>query len=553
MIALYKFALPNAGFEGGNAMKLMFLGATHEVTGSCFYLEACGKRMLVDCGMEQGPDMYVNQEIPVLPAEVDYVLLTHAHIDHSGRLPLLYKNGFQGEVHATRATHELCEIMLRDSAHIQMFEAEWRNRKAKRSGGEETVPLYDMNDADGVLACFEPHAYRTEFTLCEGVRVRFVDVGHLLGSASIEVWLTENGVTKKLVFSGDIGNKNQPLIKNPEYIAQADYVVMESTYGDRTHGEAPDYVSALAKLIQTTFQRGGNLVIPSFAVGRTQELLYFMRKIKADGLVRGYDNFEVYIDSPLAVEATNIFHENVSDCFDDEALELVRKGINPIAFPGLKVSVTSDDSKAINFDRRSKVIISASGMCDAGRIRHHLKHNLWRAESTVLFVGYQAVGTLGRALLEGAKSVKLFGEEIEVKADIQRLNGVSGHADKNGLLEWVGAFSPKPAQVFVVHGESSVCDAFTDCLRTEHGLTASAPYSGTEFDLAAGAFVVQAQPVRVEKPVAGLAPRVSDVFTRLLGAGKRLLAVISRNEGCPNKELAKFADQINSLCEKWDR
>ena len=530
------------------------MGATHEVTGSCFYLEACGKHIVIDCGMEQGPDMYVNQDLPVMPGAVDYVLLTHAHIDHSGKLPLLYKNGFQGEVHATDATCDLCGIMLRDSAHIQMFEAEWRNRKAKRSGGEEYVPLYDMKDAEGVLECFVPHPYGAEYTLCEGIRMRYVDVGHLLGSASIEVWLTEEGVTKKLVFSGDIGNLNQPLLKNPEYVTQADYVVMESTYGDRTHGEAPDYVGALAGLIQKTFDRGGNLVIPSFAVGRTQELLYFMRKIKADGLVKGYDGFTVYVDSPLAVEATNIFRENVSECFDDEAMELVRSGINPISFPGLKTSVTSDDSKAINFDNSCKVIISASGMCDAGRIRHHLKHNLWRPESTVLFVGYQAVGTLGRSLLEGAQHVKIFGEEIEVKAEIQRLNGVSGHADKNGLLRWVQAFSPKPQHVFVVHGESSVCDVFTDCLRTEHGLEASAPFSGTTFDLLRGEFAVEARPVRVEKPADGQQrTRVSDVFARLLGAGKRLMSVIQRNEGGPNKELAKFADQINALCEKWDR
>ena len=534
-------------------MKLTFLGATHEVTGSCYYLEACGKHIVIDCGMEQGPDFYVNQELPVLPGQVEYVLLTHAHIDHSGKLPLLYKNGFQGEVHATRATTDLCQIMLRDSAHIQMFEAEWRNRKAKRSGGEEYVPLYDMKDAEGVLACFQPHAYRQEFTLCEGVRVRFTDVGHLLGSASIEVWITEAGVTKKIVFSGDIGNLHQPLLKDPSYIEEADYAVMESTYGDRTHGERPDYVARLAELVQATFDRGGNLVIPSFAVGRTQELLYFIRKIKADNLVKGHDNFTVYVDSPLAVEATNIFNLNVSDCFDDEAMALVKSGINPISFPGLKTSVTSDDSKAINFDNSRKIIISASGMCEAGRIRHHLKHNLWCPECTVLFVGYQSVGTLGRALLEGARTVKLFGEEIEVKAEIQRLNGVSGHADKNGLLRWVEAFHQKP-YVFVTHGESAVCEAFTECLRHEHGFTAAAPYSGARFDLGRGVWEQEAQPIPIEKPAgAQQSSRASDVFTRLLGAGKRLLAVIQRNEGSPNKELAKLADQINSLCDKWDR
>lgn len=533
-------------------MKLIFSGADHEVTGSCHYLDVCGKRILVDCGMEQGVDEYENQEIPVSAGEVDYVLLTHAHIDHSGRLPLLYKQGFRGEIHTTGATSDLCNIMLRDSAHIQMFEAEWRNRKAKRAGAEEFVPIYDMEDAIGALEQFVPHSYGEVITLCDGVRVRFTDVGHLLGSAAIEIWLKEDGVEKKLVFSGDIGNLSQPLIRDPQYIAQADYVVIESTYGDRYHGTRPDYVGELTKIIQHTFDKGGNVVIPSFAVGRTQEMLYFLRKIKTERLVRGHENFSVYVDSPLAVEATSIFNKNKQDYFDKDALELVRQGINPIGFEGLKVSVTSDESKQINFDKEPKVIISASGMCEAGRIKHHLKHNLWRAESTILFVGYQGVGTLGRSLLDGADTVKLFGESIEVRASIQRLDGVSGHADKQGLLGWLGAFEQKPQRVFVVHGDSSVCEAFTSCLCDEYHYDAVAPYTGAVYDLAANSCVSEGVKTRVNREKAAT-QRVSEVFARLTAAGKRLMAVIVRQEGRANKELARFADQINSLCDKWEK
>ncbi|MEG2203912.1 MAG: MBL fold metallo-hydrolase, partial [Oscillospiraceae bacterium] len=434
-------------------MQLTFLGATHEVTGSCFYLTACGKKLLIDCGMEQGPDEFENQEIPVGANEIDEVLLTHAHIDHSGRIPLLVKHGFSGRIHATAPTADLCNIMLRDSAHIQEFEAEWRNRKAQRSGHEAYVPLYTMDDALGAIALLSPHPYKEKIALCEGIELRFIDVGHLLGSASIELWVTENGVTQKLVFSGDIGNTHQPLLRDPEAIAEADFVVMESTYGDRSHGPKPDYVRELAAIIQRTFDRGGNLVIPSFAVGRTQEMLYFLRQIKADGLVTGHGEFPVYVDSPLAVEATNIFRENGREVYDEDAMALLRQGINPLRFEGLSLSITSEESKAINFDSQPKVILSASGMCEAGRIKHHLKHNLWRKESTVLFVGYQAVGTLGRAVLGGAEEVKLFGETVEVKAEIRQLANISGHADAEGLMRWAAALQAKPARVFVVHGD----------------------------------------------------------------------------------------------------
>ena len=536
-------------------MVLQFLGADREVTGSCHYVKFGDKHFLVDCGMEQGPDLYVNQEIPVNAAAVDYVFVTHAHIDHSGLLPLLYNHGFRGQIFATEATTQLCNIMLKDSAHIQMFEAEWRNRKAKRAGKPEVVPMYDMNDAMGVLTHFVPCEYNSIVEICDGLKVRFVDAGHLLGSSSIEMWIREDDEEVKVVFSGDIGNGNRPLIKDPQYIKDADYVVMESTYGDRSHGEFPDYVTELARIIQKTFDRGGNVVIPSFAVGRTQELLYFIRKIKEDKMIHGHDHFDVYVDSPLAIEATRIFMKHMYEDFDEEETKLVQAGINPIGFEGLKTAITSDDSRMINFDERPKVIISASGMCEAGRIRHHLKHNLWRKESTILFVGYQAKGTLGRIILEGAKSVNLFGEEIEIQAEIRRLAGISGHADNNGLLKWIGSFEKKPEKVFVIHGEDSVCQVFTDRLRNEMHLDAGAPYSGTVFNLATGAYEKECEPVHVVKTEKSLnkAMKANTPFARLLAAGQRLLTVIRHNEGGANKDLARFTSQINSLCDKWDR
>lgn len=531
-------------------MKLVFVGADHEVTGSCHYLEANGKHILLDYGMEQGTDVFESIDLPVEEGLIDYVILSHAHIDHSGLLPLLYARGFRGQIMATEATCDLCSIMLRDCAHIQMQEAEWKNRKAKRSSDAVVEPLYTMEDADSTIRRLVPFQYDEIYDLCEGVKFRFTDVGHLLGSASVEVWITEQNVTKKIVFSGDIGNKKGTLIKDPAYVKGADYVIMESTYGNRYHTQTrPDYVAELAEVIGRTLKRGGNVVIPSFAVGRTQEMLYYIREIKERKLVTEIPDFPVYVDSPLAVEATEVFRRNIKHCFSDEALELVSKGINPLTFPGLYLSITSEESKMINFDNEPKVIISASGMCEAGRIRHHLKHNLWRPESTILFVGYQAAGTLGRVIIEGEKEVKLFGEAIEVRAEIKQLAGMSGHADKAGLIEWIQNIGDKPDKVFIVHGDDDSSKMFAECLRGEYGYDTYAPYSGTEFDLLTGRFIHEAEAVPVKKKT----KRLSDIFARLVAAGQRLMAVIYKNEGGANKDLAKFADQINSLSDKWDR
>ncbi len=534
-------------------MKLTFLGAAHEVTGSCTLLEIGGHNILIDCGMEQGADIFQNQELPVNPAKIDFVFLTHAHIDHSGNLPLLYKNGFRGKVFASEATTALCDIMLKDSAGIQEFEAEWRNRKAKRSGKPVYKPVYTMEDAVGLLQCIQPCPYDKMISVCEAVDIRFNNAGHLLGASSIEIWLEEDNTRKKIVFSGDLGNIDRPFLRNPARISEADYVVIESTYGDRVHENINhDYVTALAEHIQRTFDRGGNVVIPAFAVGRAQELLYFLRQIKYERRVKGHGDFPVYMDSPLAGEATEVLLRCDPSILNEKTRQLIAEGINPILFSNLRIAQSVEQSKAINFDAEPKVIISASGMCEAGRIRHHLKHNLWREESLILFAGYQSEGTLGRALKEGAKSVRLFGEEIAVRAEISSLTDTSGHADLPGLLHWIDGFEKKPDQIYVNHGEASACDAFTQSLR-EKGYTADAPYSGTCYDLRTGEVVVRTFGVPIRKKQIEAQQRSNTAFGRLVSAAKQLLAIAEQCRGMANKELAKFESQIRQLCDKWRR
>lgn len=532
-------------------MKLTFIRADHEVTGSCTLLEIGGHYGLIDCGMQQGRDQFENIDIPVPAAQIEFVLVTHAHMDHTGHLPLLYKQGFRGTVYATEATCDLCGIMLRDSAHIQMSEAEWRGRKAARAGRAAPEPLYTLEDAEGVLTLLRPCAYGQRVQVGENIIIRFTDVGHLLGSACIETWLTEGGTEKKIVFSGDIGNTDQPIIRDPQTVSGADYVLIESTYGDRSHGPRVDYLTALADCIQRTLDRGGNLVIPSFAVGRTQEMLYYIREIREKKLVTGHDGFPVYVDSPMANEATAIYLQCGHECFDEETRALVDAGINPIWSDGIRISVSSEDSKAINENPEPKVILSASGMCEAGRIRHHLKHNLWRKESTVLFVGYQAEGTLGRRLYDGEKHVKLFGEDIEVNCEIGFLPGKSGHADRDGLTAWLAGFEKKPKLVFVNHGEDAVTDAFAGYLETEHGYKAFAPYSGTVFDLAEGKFLVCPKGVPVKKAETASGAKASGLYQKLVAAGESLLSLIRASRGKPNKTLKHFLSDVEELLKKY--
>ena len=531
-------------------MKLTFFGAAHAVTGSCHCLEVNGKKILIDCGLQQGRDEQNDNALDFAPNSMDYVLVTHAHIDHSGRVPLLVKEGFTGEIYTTRLTARLLSIMLRDSAHIQESDAQWQNQKGKRAGRPEVEPLYTLADAEAALQMVQTKEYGQTFDLCEGVQIRFTDAGHLLGSSAVEIWATEGGVTKKIVFSGDLGNVDQPVIRDPDYIQEADYVVMESTYGDKNHEPPESYTEALAQLIDDVFSKGGNIIIPSFAVGRTQELLYFLREIKNEGMVKTVPNFTVCVDSPLAVEATTIYAGDLHGYLDEEAIEVVQGGENLFTFPGLTLSRTSEESKALNFDKTPKIIISASGMCDAGRIRHHLKHNLWRPECAVVFVGYQGEGTLGRRLLEGAKSVKLFGEEISVQARILNFPGLSSHADRDHLIAWAEHFSPKPKQVFVVHGDAPVTELFADTLN-ERGIPAHAPLYQEVYDLLANEML--AKGVAIEyKPKSGGASAPSPAFVRLQDVSKELARLIDRSRGRPNKDLAKLADQLRQVMEKWD-
>ncbi len=534
-------------------MKIRFIGATHEVTGSCTLLELRGRYYLVDCGMEQGRDVLENVQLPIPSSAIDAVFLTHAHIDHSGMLPRLYKEGFRGKIYSTDVTADLCNIMLRDSAHIQESEAQWRSRKSKRAGAEAAEPIYTMEDAEGAISLFIGYPYGKRVQVAEGLSVRFTDIGHLLGSACIELWLNEGGTEKKIVFSGDVGNNSQRIIRDPEAVEAADYVVIESTYGNRVHSaEKKDITAELAKHLQRAFDRGGTVVIPSFAVGRTQEMLYAIREIKERGLVTGHKNFPVYVDSPLASEATAIFMQCNPVCFDEETLALIKSGKNPLWFDGIRITEGLEESKNINADQTPKVIISASGMCEAGRIRHHLKHNLWKKNNLILFVGYQTEGSLGRRLLNGARAVTLFGEEISVKAEIASLNGMSGHADKNGLLSWLGGFKIKPELVFVNHGDYESCEDFKNTL-LRMGYNAQAPFSGSEYDLYDGKMTVFADAKAIERREKGeqKSTRSAMVHRDLVTEAQKLLELAQSRKGRTNKDNAKLTSQIRSLIEKW--
>ncbi len=536
-------------------MKITFVGACHEVTGSATLIEAGGKYSLVDFGMPQGADVFENVPLPVHPSQIENLFLTHAHVDHSGYIPLLYKNGFRGQVFATAETCDLCEIMLRDCAHIQESEANFKSRKSRRAGKGEVGPLYSMEDAEAVLKYFRRMHYGERTQISENISVRFTDIGHLLGSACVELWLSEGDKEKKIVFSGDVGNTNQPIINDPLSIDGCDYLVIESTYGNRIHEtRRENTIELLAGYIQSTLDRGGTLIIPSFAVGRTQELLYFIREIKRQGMVKGHEEFPVYVDSPLANEATSIYMQCSTQCFDEEILEVMRRGENPLVFPGLKTYVTIEESKKLNADNFPKVIISASGMCEAGRVCHHLKYNLWKKNCTVLFVGYQAEGTLGRRIQDGAEVVKIFGDEIAVNARIESLAGISGHADKNGLLSWIDSMEKKPTRVFVNHGEDTSATEFAQSVEETFSTPAIAPFSGTVFNLIEDKFEYVAQGVRVKtKPQYSSFSKQRVEFTELSSAVRKLSEFVRSCEGIPNKELREFKKDIENLIEKYKR
>lgn len=473
-------------------MKISFLGAAKTVTGSNFLVEAAGKKFLVDCGMYQGK---VTEEKengdPFLfnISEIDFMLLTHAHIDHSGRIPKLYQDGYRNPVIATKATCDLCSIMLPDSGHIQEMEIEWKNRKRMREGKPELPPLYTAEEATNSLEIFKPVSYDEIVTIDENIQVRFNDAGHMLGSSIIEVWATENGKTEKVVFTGDIGNNDIPLLASPTMIEDADYLVMESTYGSRLHMRNDDKAEMFLNIVSETLDKGGTVVIPSFAVGRTQEIVYEVNKLKEkhddEEFRRKYNTImkvPVYVDSPLAISATEIFREN-QDLFDDDVKEAMAQGDNPLEFPGLQFTRTADESKALNETNKPAIIISASGMCEVGRIKHHLKHNLWNPNSTILFVGYQAPGTLGAKIVAGEKMVKIFGEEIAVNARIEYIEGYSGHADQEWLLNFIYSFINKPKHIFLVHGEEEAQEILKEKIWETTQIPVTIPDFGETYEL----------------------------------------------------------------------
>ena len=474
-------------------MKITFLGATRTVTGSNFLVEGAGKKFLVDCGMWQGKaeiEEENTEEFEFNPKEIDFVLLTHAHIDHSGRIPKLYKEGFRNKVYAHKATCDLCALMLPDSGHIQEMEVEWKNKKRIRKGEEPLPPLYTAEEAARSLEIFEEVKYDEIIEITPEIHVRFNDAGHMLGSSIIEVWVKEGDKETKTVFTGDIGNNDIPLLNSPTMIESTDYLVMESTYGSRLHIRNDEKAKIFLDVVSETLDNGGTVVIPSFAVGRTQEILYEINKLKDEcsddeDFKRKYKTLmkvPVYVDSPLAISATEVFREN-TELFDEETQEEIMRGDNPLEFPGLKFTRTADESKELNEDTTPSIIISASGMCEVGRIKHHLKHNLWNPKSTILFVGYQAPGTLGYNIVNGAKTVKIFGEEIAVNARVEYIEGYSGHADQEWLMNFIYSFITKPKHIFLVHGEPESQDVLKEKIESEIGIPVTTPEFGETYKL----------------------------------------------------------------------
>ena len=468
-------------------MKIQFCGATTGVTGSCHLITTENHKILLDCGQFQGGKAQeeLNYEpFPFDPAEIEYLVLSHAHIDHCGRIPLLVKRGFKGKIYCTDPTADLLEVMLIDSGHIHEQEAEWQNRKNERAGRPLVEPLYTEKDAEDSLQYVVPVRYDQMVDLNDEMRVVFNDAGHILGSAIIELFISENDNVSKIVFSGDLGVMDRPILNNPTIIKKADCLIMETTYGNRLHPENALDVKRLMDIIRDTAKRGGNTIIPSFAVGRTQELIYELnRVIDTDSEYRAaFENLKVYVDSPMAATATEVFKNN-AQAFDEETKEYISKGDNPLDFKNLKFTRTSEESQWLNIDKEPKVIISASGMCEAGRIRHHLKHNLYDARNSIVFVGYQAEGTLGRNLLDGQKEVTLFGEKIQVNAQIHNLEGFSGHADQEGLMSWLKGFQKVPKQIFLVHGEPQSKIDFANLVKEELGYDCIPVLVNSEYEL----------------------------------------------------------------------
>ena len=466
-------------------MNIQFFGAAKMVTGSNYLITTKKYKFIVDCGLFQGNEETENlnkKPFQFNPEEIDFAILTHAHIDHSGRIPLLVKNGFRRKIYATKPTVDLCKIMLLDSAKIQESDIEWDNRKRQRAGRPLIEPLYTYKDAENSLNYFSESYYDEIIEINEDITIRFSDAGHILGSAIVEIWIKEDERTSKIVFSGDLGMPNKPILNNPSFIEEADYLVVESTYGNSVHENYKNIIGELIKIIDDVSLRGGTVIIPAFAVGRTQEIIYELNNYYENNELEYHRRIPIYVDSPMALRATEAFLKNTY-FFNDKAKKQILKGDNIFNFENLHYISSTDESIALNKVRFPRVIISSSGMANAGRVRHHLKHNLWDENSAVVFVGYQAKGTLGRILLDGKKMVKILGEEIAVKADICNLDGFSGHADEPMLLEWIDNFKRKPKKVFIVHGENNEQEEFAKTLKNNLDLNCVIPSMNSKYEL----------------------------------------------------------------------
>jgi metallo-beta-lactamase family protein len=535
-------------------MKIKFCGATIGVTGSCHLLYTERHRVLLDCGQFQGNkemDALNYEPFPFDPTAVEAVVLSHAHIDHCGRIPLLVKRGFKGDIYCTDATADLLRVMLLDSAYIHEKDAEWQSKKNARTGKPPVEPLYTVDDAERSLKLVKPILYDQLVEINDEMKIVFNDAGHILGSAITEIWVTENEQTSKIVFSGDLGVNNRPILRDPKKIKKADYLIMESTYGNRLHPENSTSIDRLIHIIKDTVKRGGSVIIPAFAVGRTQELIYELNMFYEHHpeYKELLDDLYVYIDSPMATTATEVFRKN-AQVFDEETKQLILSGDNPLDFKNLIFTRSTAESQALNMNREPKIIISASGMCEAGRIRHHLKHNLWDSRNSIVFVGYQAEGTLGRALIDGAKEVKLFGETIMVAAEIHNLEGFSGHADQNGLLDWLGGFQKIPKQIFLVHGEEQSKIDFAKVVQERLGLSTTPIFANSEFELETGELIAQDQVIKEvidEEGLTNLRSKITDIQ-------KGVDNILAQTDSALSKEMtADKLTQINNILQELEK
>lgn len=535
-------------------MKIRFCGATTGVTGSCHLLITEKHKVLLDCGQFQGgkEEEKKNWEpFPFDAKEIDAVILSHAHIDHCGRLPLLVKRGFTGDIYCTDATKDLLKVMLLDSAFIHEKDAEMQSKRNRREGKEEVEPLYTEKDANETLKLVKPILYDQLVTLNDEMSIVFNDAGHILGSAISEIWVNENGKTSKIVFSGDLGVVNRPILRDPKKIKKADYVIMESTYGNRLHPKNSTSIDELVNITINTVKRGGSVIIPSFAVGRTQELIFQFNMFYEHHpeLKEILEKVDVYIDSPMATSATEVFQNNAS-VFDEETKKYILEGDNPLDFPNLKFTRNTQESQSLNELMTPHIIISASGMCEAGRIRHHLKHNLWDPKNSIVFVGYQAEGTLGRMLLEGVKEVKLFGEKIVVGAEIHNLEGFSGHADQYGLLDWLSGFTVKPKKVFLVHGEEQSKVDLAKEIKSKFDFDVNILFSNTEIELETGDIISQDEVIKEAiklEDIDELKEKVSDI-------GKDVQNILSNTNKAIKKDISpEKLLEINNIIKELER